>query len=85
MNAGAYGTHALTVLSNTGSKVLPLFNKIRTCASPAGRSTPTCRSAGPIAATARPRGTSRFNQQMDMIARRTGQDVIEFYKRWHIR
>ena len=26
-NTGAYGTHGLTVLSNTGSKTLPLYNK----------------------------------------------------------
>ena len=26
-NTGAYGSHALTVLSNTGSKTLPLYNK----------------------------------------------------------
>ncbi|RKY95450.1 MAG: aldehyde oxidase, partial [Candidatus Hydrothermota bacterium] len=29
MNAGAYGPHALTVMANAGSKVLPLFNKIK--------------------------------------------------------
>ena len=28
LNAGAYGTHALTVPSNLGSKTLPMFNKI---------------------------------------------------------
>ncbi len=27
-NAGAYGSHALTVLANAGSKTLPLLNKI---------------------------------------------------------
>ena len=28
-NTGAYGTHSLTVMSNTGSKTLPLYNKAR--------------------------------------------------------
>ena len=28
LEAGAYGSHSLTVLSNVGAKVLPLFNKI---------------------------------------------------------
>ena len=28
MNTGAYGSHALTVVCNTGSKVLPLLNKV---------------------------------------------------------
>ncbi|MGM0380797.1 MAG: xanthine dehydrogenase family protein molybdopterin-binding subunit [bacterium] len=28
MNTGAYGSHALTVVCNSGSKVLPLYNKV---------------------------------------------------------
>jgi len=28
-NTGAYGSHSLTVMSNTGSKTLPLYNKAR--------------------------------------------------------
>jgi CO/xanthine dehydrogenase Mo-binding subunit len=29
MNTGAYGSHALTVVCNAGSKVLPLYNKVK--------------------------------------------------------
>jgi putative selenate reductase molybdopterin-binding subunit len=84
LNAGAYGSHALTVLSNVGSKVLPLFNKI-----------PNIRFFGrsvytnlPVGGAYRGYGATQgyfaLNQQIDMIARRTGQDFLEWVKRWHI-
>ncbi len=84
MNAGAYGTHALTVLSNTGSKVLPLFNKIDHLTF-TGKSVYTNL---PIGGAYRGYGATQgyfaFNQQIDMIARRAGQDLLEYCKRWHI-
>ncbi len=85
MNAGAYGSHALTVLTNTGSKVLPLFNKI-----------PHLRFRGrsvytnlPVGGAYRGYGATQgyfaLGQQIDIIARQLGMDVVEYYKRWHIR
>ena len=85
MNAGAYGTHALTVLSNTGSKVLPLFNKIENLRF-TGKSVYTnLPVGGAYRGYGATQGYFAFNQQMDMIARRTHQDVIAFYKKWHIK
>ena len=85
LNAGAYGTHALTVLSNVGSKTLPMFNKIENM-SFIGRSVYTNL---PIGGAYRGYGATQgyfaFNQQVDIIARRTGQDVLDYLKRWHIR
>ena len=85
MNAGAYGSHALTVLTNTGSKVLPLFNKIENVRF-SGRS---LYSNTPVGGAYRGYGATQgyfaFNQQIDMIARRSGQDLLEYCKRWHIR
>jgi CO/xanthine dehydrogenase Mo-binding subunit len=85
LNAGAYGTHALTVLSNVGSKTLPMFNKIDNM-SFHGRSVYTNL---PIGGAYRGYGATQgyfaFNQQVDIIARRTGHDVLEYVKRWHIR
>jgi putative selenate reductase molybdopterin-binding subunit len=85
LNAGAYGSHALTVLSNVGSKVLPLFNKV-----------PNIRFFGrsvytnlPVGGAYRGYGATQgyfaLNQQIDMISRRTGQDFLDWVKRWHIR
>ena len=85
MNTGAYGTHALTVLSNTGSKVLPLFNKIENL----GFQGKSVYTNLPVGGAYRGYGATQgyfgFNQQIDMIARRTGQDVVEFCKKWHIK
>ncbi len=85
MNAGAYGSHALTVLTNAGSKTLPLFNKI-----------PNLRFRGrsvytnlPVGGAYRGYGATQgyfaLGQQVDIIARELGLDVLDFYKRWHIR
>jgi len=85
LNSGAYGTHALTVLSNVGAKVLPLFNKIDNLEF-YGRSVYTnLPIGGAFRGYGATQGYFAFNQQMDMIARKTGQDVLEFFKRWHIR
>jgi len=85
MNAGAYGTHALTVLSNVGSKTLPMFNKIQNLRFH-GRSVYTNL---PIGGAYRGYGATQgyfaFNQQIDIIARRIGIDMLEYIKKWHIR
>lgn len=85
MNAGAYGPHALTVLSNAGSKVLPLLNKI-----------PNMKFSGksvytnlPIAGAYRGYGATQgyfaLNQHLDIICRETNQDILEYIKKWHIK
>ena len=85
MNAGAYGSHGLTVLSNAGSKVLPMFNKI-----------PNMRFVGRTVYTNLPvggayrgygatQGYAALNQHIDIIARRLGVDVLDYIKKWHIR
>ncbi len=85
MNAGAYGSHALTVLSNVGAKVLPLFNKIENL----GFHGKSVYTNLPIGGAYRGYGATQgyfaFNQQIDMIARKTHQDIPAFFKKWHIR
>ncbi|MQY77298.1 MAG: molybdopterin-dependent oxidoreductase, partial [Spirochaeta sp.] len=84
MNAGAYGPHALTVLSNTGSKVLPLFNKIDHLKFK-GR---TVYTNLPVGGAYRGYGATQgyfaLNQHLDIIARRLERDPIELCKEWHI-
>lgn len=85
MNSGAYGAHALTVLSNSGSKMLPLFNKIENVHF-LGRSVYTNNPVGgAYRGYGAPQSYFGFNQQMDIIARKTGQDMLDFAKKWHIR
>ena len=85
LNAGAYGSHALTVLSNVGSKALPLFNKIPNIRF-FGRSVYT---SLPVGGAYRGYGATQayfaLNQQIDMIARRTGHDYLDWVKGWHIK
>ena len=76
MNAGAYGPHALTVLSNAGAKVLPLFNKIENL-SFTGRSVYTNL---PIGGAYRGYGATQgyfaLNQHIDEAARYCGLDFL---------
>ncbi|MCF8304654.1 MAG: molybdopterin-dependent oxidoreductase [Bacteroidales bacterium] len=85
MNTGAYGSHALTVLSNSGSKTLPLLNKIKNIDF-RGRSVYTNL---PVGGAYRGYGATQayfaINQHIDMICRRTGQDMLEYIKQWHIK
>ncbi len=85
MNSGAYGSHALTVLSNCGAKVLPLFNKIENIHF-MGR---TVYTNLPVGGAYRGYGATQgyfaYNQHLDMIARAAGIDLIDYVKQWHIR
>jgi len=85
MNNGAYGAHALTVLSNAGSKVLPLINK-----APHQRFTgKTVYTNLPVAGAYRGYGATQgyfaLNQMMDIIARRLNIDVVELFRKNCIR
>jgi len=85
LNTGAYGSHALTVLSNVGSKVLPLFNKIPNIRF-SGRSVYT---SLPVGGAYRGYGATQgyfaLNQHIDIITRRTGRDFLEWVKSRHIK
>jgi len=85
MNNGAYGAHALTVLSNAGSKVLPLINK-----APHQRFTgKTVYTNLPVAGAYRGYGATQgyfaLNQMMDVIAHRLNIDVVELFRKNCIR
>jgi len=85
LNSGAYGTHALTVLSNCGAKVLPLFNKIDNMRF-LGRSVYTnLPVGGAYRGYGATQGYFALNQQLDMIARKLGVDLLEFIKKNHIK
>ena len=84
-NTGAYGAHGLTVLANTGSKTLPLYNKA-----------PNAHFYGqavytnlPVAGAYRGYGATQgyfpLETAMDELAERLGIDPVELRRRNHIR
>ncbi|MEA1903940.1 MAG: molybdopterin cofactor-binding domain-containing protein [Actinomycetota bacterium] len=84
-NTGAYGTHSLTVLSNVGSKTLPLYNKA-----------PHLRFAGdavytnlPVGGAYRGYGATQgyftLETAVDRLAGKLGVDPLEWRKQNHIR
>ncbi|MFA6618196.1 MAG: molybdopterin cofactor-binding domain-containing protein [Candidatus Neomarinimicrobiota bacterium] len=84
LNSGAYGSHALTVLSNCGSKVLPLFNKIENMRF-LGRSVYTnLPVGGAYRGYGATQGYMALNQHFDIITRRLDLDLPEYIKKWHI-
>ncbi len=84
-NTGAYGTHGLTVLSNAGSKTLPLYNKA-----------PHVRFDGKVVYTNLPVGGAyrgygatqadyALETAMDELAEALDVDPVELRRRNHIR
>ncbi len=85
LNSGAYGTHALTVLSNCGAKVLPLFNKIENLHF-LGRSVYTnLPVGGAYRGYGATQGYFALNQQLDIITRKLDIDLLQYIKDYHIR
>ncbi len=85
MNTGAYGSHALTVLSNAGAKVLPLLNKVKNVHF-LGRSVYTNL---PVGGAYRGYGATQsyfaYNQAIDMVARAGNINVLDFFRKWTIK
>jgi CO/xanthine dehydrogenase Mo-binding subunit len=84
-NAGAYGSHALTVLSNAGAKTLPLLNKIENQKF-TGKGVYTNL---PVGGAYRGYGATEaafgFCQVIDMVCEDAGIDIVEYYKKWCIK
>jgi len=85
MNSGAYGSHALTVLSNCGSKVLPLFNKIKNVSFEGKTVYTNLPVGGAYRGYGATQGYFAFSQQIDIICNKLNIDILEYYKKWHIK
>lgn len=85
LNAGAYGSHALTVLMCSGSHTLPMY-KVKNNLKFSGRSVYTNM---PIAGAYRGYGATQaffaLEVQMDMMAEKIGMDLVEFRKKNYIK
>lgn len=83
-NTGPYGTHALTVTGNTGTKPLPLYrtNNMKFYADIVYTNLPI---AGAFRGYGAPQGFFAMEVQMDRAAEAVGLDPVEFRKLNHIR
>lgn len=84
-NTGAYGTHALTVLSNVGSKTLPIYNKAKNVHF-FGRAVYTnLPVAGAYRGYGATQGYFALETAMDELAAKLKLDPVELRRRNHIR
>ena len=84
-NTGAYGTHGLTVLSNVGSKTLPLYNKaphVRFWGEAYYTNLPVGGAYRGYGAT---QGYFALETAIDRLAAELGMDALELRRRNHIR
>ena len=84
-NSGGYGSHALTVLSNAGSKTLPLLNKIQNLKFSGKGVYTNLPCGGAYRGYGATEAYFGFGQIVDMICEDTKTDIIEFYKKWAIK
>jgi probable selenate reductase molybdenum-binding subunit len=84
-NTGAYGAHSLTVLSNTGSKTLPLYNKAPHLWFHGKAVYTNLPVAGAYRGYGATQGYFALEVAMDMLAERLGMDPIELRLVNHIR
>ena len=84
-NSGAYGSHALTVLSNAGSKTLPLLNKIKNVKFTGKGVYTNLPCGGAYRGYGATEAVFGYGQVIDMVCNDTGNDITEFYKKWCIK
>jgi len=84
MNSGAYGSHALTVACNTGSKTIPLLNKIPNLRFEATTAYTNLPVGGAYRGYGATQGYFALGVVVDQMARAAGVDVVDFYRRHHI-
>lgn len=84
-NTGAYGAHSLTVLSNVGSKTLPLYNEAPDVHFLGNAVYTNLPVPGAYRGYGAPQGYFSLERAMDTLAEAVGKDPIEIRKLNHIR
>ncbi|MFB6290122.1 MAG: xanthine dehydrogenase family protein molybdopterin-binding subunit [Candidatus Bipolaricaulia bacterium] len=83
-NTGAYGTHSLTVLSNVGSKTLPLYNTASDLHFLGDAVYTNLPVPGAYRGYGAPQGYFSLEFAMEKLAEKVGKDPIEIRKLNHI-
>ena len=83
-NTGAYGAHSLTVLSNTGSKTLPLYNKAKNAHFFGQAVYTNLPVAGAYRGYGATQGYYPLEVAMDELAEKLNLDPVELRRRNHI-
>ncbi|MBS3812291.1 molybdopterin-dependent oxidoreductase [Candidatus Bipolaricaulota bacterium] len=83
-NTGGYGTHSLTVLSNVGSKTLPLYNEAPSVHFYGDAVYTNMPVPGAYRGYGAPQGYFALEVAMDQLAEAVGKDPIEVRKLNHI-
>ncbi len=84
-NTGAYGSHGLTVLSNVGSKTLPLYNKAEDVHFYGQAVYTNLPVAGAYRGYGATQGYFPLETAMDELAEKLGIDPVELRRKNHIR
>ncbi len=84
-NTGAYGSHGLTVLANTGSKTLPLYNKAENAHFYGQAVYTNLPVGGAYRGYGATQGYFPLETAMDELAEQLGMDPVELRRRNHIR
>ncbi len=85
MNTGAYGSHALTVACNSGSKVLPLYNKAPNVEFWADTVYTNLPVGGAYRGYGATQGYFAMESIIDELATKLNMDPVELRKKNHIR
>ncbi|MGM0608665.1 MAG: xanthine dehydrogenase family protein molybdopterin-binding subunit, partial [Candidatus Muiribacteriota bacterium] len=84
-NTGAYGTHALTVTSCVGSKILPLLNKIPNIFFTGKAVYTNLPAGGAYRGYGATQGYFAYSQMIDDICEKLNINPTEYYKKWHMK
>ena len=81
LDTGANGSHALTVATNTGSKVLPLVNKVKAVRFRARTAYTNLPPSGAYRGYGATQGAFPLNVQMDIMADALKIDVLDLWRK----
>ena len=84
-NAGAYGTHGMTVAGNIGTKALPLYPRVADVRFEGSVVHTNLPMGAAMRGYGAPQGTFVVEGHMDELARQLGEDPIAFRKRHAVR
>ncbi|MDR2733315.1 MAG: molybdopterin-dependent oxidoreductase [Spirochaetota bacterium] len=84
-NAGAYGSHAVTILTNTATKVLPMINHVPNIEFIGKGVYANLQVGGAYRGYGATEGCFTYCQAIDILAHDIGMDPVEYYRKYAIK